>query len=55
MTMDHTTSVAESVQAGSHEGLPRRVFVERLRQSALFVPPAMAAIGLSAPKMSVGY
>jgi hypothetical protein len=55
MTMVHTTSVVESVQASSHEGLPRRVFVERLRQSALFVPPAVATIGLSAPRVSAGY
>ena len=50
-----TTSAAELPKAGSSEGVSRREFVARLRRVTLFVVPAVAAIALTAPSVSVGY
>ena len=55
MSRDKTTSAADANNVDSHEGVSRREFVARLRRTALFVAPAVVAIGLSAPKVSAGY
>lgn len=55
MSMDKTMSVAEAKNVDAHECVSRREFVARLRRTALFVAPAVVAIGLTAPKVSAGY
>jgi hypothetical protein len=55
MSLDKTISAADANNVDSHEGVSRREFVARLRRTALFVAPAVVAIGLSAPKVSAGY
>lgn len=55
MSLDKTMSAADAKNTDSHEGVSRREFVARLRRTAMFVAPAVAAIGLTAPKVSAGY
>ena len=55
MSLDKTISAADANNVDSHEGVSRREFVARLRRTALFVAPAVVAMGLSAPQVSAGY
>jgi len=43
------SQVHESRESGA-EGMSRRAFVERLRQSAIFVAPLVVALSLKTPK-----
>lgn len=54
MSMDKTSSPETSAKS-SNDGVSRREFVERLRRASLVAAPAVAAIALSAPKVSAGY